>query len=64
MDASGKVLAHGKALSDPDADVRTVDPLLVPRRDRDLMSDEFYLESPQKGRRARNTARTLGTDGD
>lgn len=49
---------------DPDADVRTVDPLLVPRRDRDLMSDEFYLESPQKGRRARNTARTLGTDGD
>ncbi len=48
----------------PGADVRAVDPLLMPRGNRDPMSDEFYLDSPRVGRSAGNTARTLGTDGD
>ena len=53
---------------DPAADVRSVDPLLVPRRDgdRDPLSDEFYLESPPpRGRRStRNSARAHGANGD
>ncbi len=50
---------------DPAADVRSVDPLLVPRRDRDPLSDEFYIESPTKARRrTRGNARAHGRNGD